>query len=224
MEYHLNITGLFKDEEELRATVKKWRICYDTEPCYCSHEQGSLTQIGFQINLYGTFPDTDEEESLAKKILRREFDAVLRDVRKVVEALKKSGESLYMGRNMIKPVAIMINRIITNLLDNSLKYTGPANASGAGLVNKMLAKARELGVKIQLCTKDTASGRMEKFDATSKQAGYTGKEKIVMNVDNNFCLCNEKRVVLLPLLEKFFGCVGEVAKVSPMTKPDYILP
>jgi hypothetical protein len=41
------------------------------------------------------------------------------------------------------------------------------------------------------------SGRMEKFNATSKQTRYTGKEKIVMNVDNNFCRRNEKWVVLL---------------------------
>lgn len=111
MEYHLNITGIFKDEEELRATVKKRKICYDTEPYYWSHKQGSLTQIGFRINLYGTFPDTVEEINLfgttfpdkvekEEKILR-EFGAVLRDVRKVAEALKKSGESLYMGEPVI---------------------------------------------------------------------------------------------------------------------------
>ncbi len=109
MEYHLDITGIFKDEEELRATVKKRKICYDTEPYYRSH-RGSMTHIGFQINLYGTFPDTFQEINLygpfsdkvekEEKILR-EFDAVLRDVRKVVEALKKSGESLYMGEPVI---------------------------------------------------------------------------------------------------------------------------
>jgi hypothetical protein len=109
MEYHLNITGIFKDEEELRATVKKRKICYDTEPYYCSHE-GSLTQIGVQINLYGTFPDTFPEINLfgpfpdkvqKEENILREFDAVLRDVRKVAEALKKSGESLYMGEPVI---------------------------------------------------------------------------------------------------------------------------
>ena len=109
MEYHLNIAGLFKDEEELRSTIKKRKICYDTEPYYRSHK-GSLTQIGFQINLFGTFPDTVEEINLfgsfpakvekEEKILR-ELEAVLRDVRKVGEALKKSGESLYMGEPVI---------------------------------------------------------------------------------------------------------------------------
>jgi hypothetical protein len=64
---------------------------------------------------------------------------------------------------------------------------------------------------------------MEKFNATSKQTRYT-KEKIVMNVDNNFCRRNENSIVLLLLLEKFFGCVGEAAKVLPITKPGYILP
>jgi hypothetical protein len=97
MEYHLNITGLFKDEEELRTTVRKRKICYDTEPYYTPNKEGSLTQIGFQINLYGTFPDTDERLS-AK---RREFGGVLSDVRKVAEALKKTGESLHMGELVI---------------------------------------------------------------------------------------------------------------------------
>ena len=56
----------------------------------------------------------------------------------------------------------------------------------------------------------------------NEPAGYTG-EKIVMNVDNNFCRRNEKWVVLLLLLEKFFGCVSEATEVSPITKPGYIL-
>ena len=109
MEYHLNIKGIFKDEEELRTTVKKRKICYDTEPYYRSYK-GSLTHIGFQINLYGTFPDKYEEINLFGKFpnkvekeekILREFDAVLRDVRKVVEVLKKSVESLYMGEPVI---------------------------------------------------------------------------------------------------------------------------
>ncbi|HAM49356.1 MAG TPA: hypothetical protein DCP92_01145 [Nitrospiraceae bacterium] len=97
MEYHLNITGLFKDEEELRATVRKRKICYDTEPYFCRNEQGSLTQIGFQINLYGTFPDTDKEADLDDQ----EFGAVLSDVRKIAIALSKTGESLHMGEHVV---------------------------------------------------------------------------------------------------------------------------
>ena len=56
-----------------------------------------MTQIGFQINLYGTFPDTAEELS-AK---RQAFGEVLRDVRRVAEALKKTGEALHMGELVI---------------------------------------------------------------------------------------------------------------------------
>ena len=97
MEYHLNITGFFKDEEELRAIIRKRKICYDTEPYYLPNKQGSLTQIGVQINLYGTFSDTGEE--LDAK--RRMFGEVLSDVRKVAEALKRTGESLHMGQSVI---------------------------------------------------------------------------------------------------------------------------
>jgi hypothetical protein len=97
MEHQLNITGLFKDEEELRATIRKRKMCYDTEPYYLPNKQGSLTQIGFQINLYGTFPDTAEELS-AK---REAFGEVLRDVRRVAEALKKTGEALHMGELVV---------------------------------------------------------------------------------------------------------------------------
>lgn len=97
MEHHLNITGLFKDEEELRATIRKRKICYDTEPYHLPNKQGSLTQIGFQINLYGTFPDTAEE--LSDK--RQAFSEVLRDVRRVAEALRKTGESQHMAEVVI---------------------------------------------------------------------------------------------------------------------------
>lgn len=44
-----------------------------------------------------------------------------------------------------------------------------------------------------------------------------------MNVDNNFCRRNEKWVVLLLLLEKFFGCVSDATEVPPITEPGYIL-
>jgi len=100
MEYHLNITGLFKDEEELRATIRKRKICYDIEPYYQPNKEGSLTQIGFQINLYGTFPDTDEKVGAEEKI-SREFPGVLHDVRRVAEALSKTEESLHMGEWVI---------------------------------------------------------------------------------------------------------------------------
>jgi len=44
-----------------------------------------------------------------------------------------------------------------------------------------------------------------------------------MNVDNNFCRRNEKWIVLLLLLEKFFGSLSEAAKVPPVTEPGYIV-
>ncbi len=96
MEYHLNITGLFTDEEELRATVRKRKICYDTEPYYLPNKQGTLIQIGLQINLYGTFSHIDEEGPDSK-----EFEAVLGDIRKVAIALSKTGESAHMGESVI---------------------------------------------------------------------------------------------------------------------------
>lgn len=97
MEYQLNISGIFKDEKELHETVRKRKMCYDTEPYYCPNKQGSMTQIGFQINLYGTLPQTDEEagpDSL-------QFEDVLSDVRKVAIALSKTGESVHMGESVI---------------------------------------------------------------------------------------------------------------------------
>ena len=97
MEYHLNITGIFKDEEELRSTVRKRKICYDTEPYYMPNKQGSMIQIGVQINLYGTFPGTDKEVGPDCQ----EFCEVIGDVRKVAIALSKTGESVHMGESVI---------------------------------------------------------------------------------------------------------------------------
>lgn len=45
-----------------------------------------------------------------------------------------------------------------------------------------------------------------------------------MKSDHNLCRRNEKWVVLLLLLEKFFGCVSEATELPPITKPGYILP
>ncbi len=97
MEYHLNITGLFTDEEELRSTVRKRKICYDTEPYYRPDKHGSMIQIGMQINLYGTFPGTDKEVGPDCQ----EFCEVIGDVRKVAIALSKTGESIHMGESVI---------------------------------------------------------------------------------------------------------------------------
>ncbi len=56
----------------------------------------------------------------------------------------------------------------------------------------------------------------------NEPAGYTG-ENIAMNIDNNVCRRNGKWVVLLLLLEKFFGCFSEATIVHPITEPGYIL-
>lgn len=92
MEALLNISGVFRDEAELGATIRQRKICYDTEPYYLPNKQGSLLQIGIQINLYGTFPDPDDEASPDD----REFSGVLRDVRRVAKALSNTCDPLHM--------------------------------------------------------------------------------------------------------------------------------
>ncbi len=63
MELRLNIEGQFESEAELRETVRKRKICYDTEPYYIPDKKGGLIQIGFRITLYGTFPDSVKDAS-----------------------------------------------------------------------------------------------------------------------------------------------------------------
>ncbi len=63
MELRLNIQGQFKSEAELRETVKKRKICYDSEPYYIPDKKVGLIQIGFRITLYGTFPDSVKDAS-----------------------------------------------------------------------------------------------------------------------------------------------------------------
>jgi hypothetical protein len=92
MEYELNIAGLFKSKEELLDVVKGRKICYAWEPYYISDKKGSLIQIGFQMNLYGTFsgaatdvtPDTPG------------YAEVENDVRRVAEALSNTCSPLHM--------------------------------------------------------------------------------------------------------------------------------
>jgi len=91
MEPKLNIKGLFSSEQELHDTVKRRRICYDTEPYYNTTKKGGLVQIGFQINLYGTFPEPETATPDDSN-----FSKVLRDVRKVAEALSNTCDPLHM--------------------------------------------------------------------------------------------------------------------------------
>ena len=97
MEYRLNIEGLFADEAELSSVIRKRRICFDTEPYYRSVKGAGLVQIGYQINLYGTFPEDDPDASPDD----RNFGSVLRDVRKIALALSQTCEPLHMCETTI---------------------------------------------------------------------------------------------------------------------------
>jgi hypothetical protein len=93
----LNISGIFASEEELAETIRRRRICYDIEPYYTA-KSGQLVQIGYQINLYGTFPESDKKASPDD----REFEKVLRDVRRVAEALSNTCDPLHMCDSTIE--------------------------------------------------------------------------------------------------------------------------
>ena len=91
MAVKLNIDGIFASEEELAQTIRRRRICYDVEPYYTA-KGGRLIQIGYQINLYGTFPESDKKASPDDS----EFNNVLHDVRNVAEALSNTCDPLHM--------------------------------------------------------------------------------------------------------------------------------
>lgn len=91
MEPHLNISGLFRDEQDLHDVIRKRKICFDSEPYYLTGK-GQITQIGYQLNLYATFPDPKELASPDD----REFGSVLRDVRRLAEALMQTCNPIHM--------------------------------------------------------------------------------------------------------------------------------
>ena len=91
MENKLNIKGLFENEQELLDIIKKRRICYDSEPYYRT-KKGELIQIGYQLNIYGTFPEEHKNATPDDT----EFGNVLSDVRKVAEALSNTCDPLHM--------------------------------------------------------------------------------------------------------------------------------
>jgi len=91
MEYSLNIKGMFADEQELFNAVKKRKICYDSEP-YFRTTKGDLVQIGYQLNIYGTFPEGHPHANPDDP----EFSRVLNDVRRVAEALSNTCDPLHM--------------------------------------------------------------------------------------------------------------------------------
>lgn len=91
MENKLNIEGLFETELELLNTIKKRKVCYDFEPYYRTGK-GQLIQIGFQLNIYGTFPEGHMNATPDDP----EFSNVLSDVRRVAEALSNTCDPLHM--------------------------------------------------------------------------------------------------------------------------------
>jgi hypothetical protein len=91
VENKLNIEGLFETELELLNTIKKRKVCYDFEPYYRTGK-GQLIQIGFQLNIYGTFPEGHMNATPDDP----EFSNVLSDVRRVAEALSNTCDPLHM--------------------------------------------------------------------------------------------------------------------------------
>jgi hypothetical protein len=91
MEYKLNIKGFFENEQELLDIVKKRKICFDSEPYYKT-QKGELIQIGYQLNIYGTFPEDHKNATPDDP----EFRNVLSDVRRVAEALSNTCDPLHM--------------------------------------------------------------------------------------------------------------------------------
>ena len=91
MENKLNIEGLFETELELLNTIKKRKVCYDFEPYYRTGK-GQLIQIGFQLNIYGTFPEGHMNATPDDP----EFSNILSDVRRVAEALSNTCDPLHM--------------------------------------------------------------------------------------------------------------------------------
>ena len=91
MENKLNIEGLFETALALVDTIKKRKVCYDSEPYYRT-SKGQLIQIGFQLNIYGTFPEGHMNATPDDP----EFSNVLSDVRRVAEALSNTCDPLHM--------------------------------------------------------------------------------------------------------------------------------
>ena len=91
MEDKLNIKGLFENEQELLDTITKRKICYDSEPYYRT-KKGELIQIGYQLGIYGTFPEGHMHATPDDQ----EFSKVLRDVRRVAEALSNTCDPIHM--------------------------------------------------------------------------------------------------------------------------------
>jgi hypothetical protein len=92
MEQKLNTQGIFDSEAQFAEVVQSRRICYDLEPYTIATRKGQLLQIGYQLNIYGTFPESDPHASGDDP----EFYQVLRDVKRVAAALLRSCSPLHM--------------------------------------------------------------------------------------------------------------------------------
>ena len=93
----LNIKGLFRDREELSRVIALRKVCYDTEPYYITSRTGALIQIGFQLNLFGTF-DTPAREEMPDSA---EYRKTEQDVRRIAEALSNTCSPMHMGESAI---------------------------------------------------------------------------------------------------------------------------
>jgi hypothetical protein len=103
MELRLNIQGHFENEGDLRDTIIKRKICYDSEPYYISDKKGGLIQIGFRLTLYGTFPDNVKDVSPDSK----EYAEVERDLQSLADVLSSTFGPLHMcGATTAEPSSI----------------------------------------------------------------------------------------------------------------------
>lgn len=99
----LNIAGIFGDAGELEKAVRLRKICYDSEPYYMPGKGGALIQIGFQLNLYATFPEGVTDASPDSP----EYERVERDVQRIAAALTKTCNPYHMcGSSAIDSGAI----------------------------------------------------------------------------------------------------------------------
>ena len=97
MDTALNIKGLFSSSGELSDVITRRKVCYDTEPYYLSTKGHGLAQIGFQINLYGTFEDPVHGATPDSP----EYGRAVTDIRKIAEALSKACDPEHMCESTI---------------------------------------------------------------------------------------------------------------------------
>ncbi len=103
MELRLNLEGRFENEGELRETIKKRKICYDSEPYYIPDRKGGLIQIGFRLTLYGTFPDNAKDVSPDSA----EYEEIEKDLQRLADILSSTCGPLHIcGATTADPCSI----------------------------------------------------------------------------------------------------------------------